>query len=385
MAAKDAQKFGWLRQLLEWQRDLTDPKEFLETVKVDLFADEVFVFTPKGDVKSMPRGSTPVDFAYAIHSQVGEHCVGAKVNGKIVPLRHTLKNGDTVEILTAPSAHPSKDWLTFAKTSRAQTRIRGFIRQLEHRRSLEIGREVTERELRRHGASLSKLERSGDLDKAAQALGYKVGDDLLAGVGYGKIAPTQLLQQLLPPERLAAPVAAEPSTAARLTEIFRKVARLPAAGVRISGIDDVLVRFGKCCNPVHGDEIVGFITRGRGVTVHNAACDKVVGMDPLRRVDVGWDDRAGEIKRPVSIRVITDDRPGVLAKISQAISEAGMNISQATCRTTGSDRAVNTFEIATSDVKQLRSVMRSIERLDGVMTVERMYASQEPRTSPTES
>jgi GTP pyrophosphokinase len=381
MAAKDAQKFGWLRQLLEWQRDLTDPKEFLETVKVDLFADEVFVFTPKGDVKSLPRGSTPVDFAYAIHSQVGEHCVGAKVNGKIVPLRHKLKNGDTIEILTAPSAHPSKDWLTFAKTSRAQTRIRGFIRQLEHKRSLEIGREVVERELRRHGASLAKLERSGDLEKAGQALGYRSGDDLLAGVGYGKVAPAQLLQQLLPPEKLAAPVPSEPSATARLTEIFRKVARRPTSGVRISGIDDVLVRFGKCCNPVHGDEIVGFITRGRGVTVHTAACDKGVGMDPLRRVDVGWDDRAGEIKRPVSIRVITDDRPGVLAKISQAISEAGMNISQATCRTTGNDRAVNTFEIATSDVKQLRSVMRTIERLDGVMTVERMYASTEPRVT----
>ncbi|HET7754231.1 MAG TPA: TGS domain-containing protein, partial [Anaeromyxobacteraceae bacterium] len=384
MAAKDAQKFGWLRQLLEWQRDLTDPKEFLETVKVDLFADEVFVFTPKGDVKSLPRGSTPVDFAYAIHSQVGEHCVGAKVNGKIVPLRHKLKNGDTIEILTSPSSHPSKDWLTFVKTSRAQTRIRGFIRQLEHKRSLEIGREVAERELRRHGASLSKLERSGELDKAAQALGYRLGDDLLVGVGYGKVAPTQLLQQVLPPERLAAP-SPEPSTTARLTEIFRKVARRPTSGVRISGIDDVLVRFGKCCNPVHGDEIVGFITRGRGVTVHTAACDKVVGMDPLRRVDVGWDDRAGEIKRPASIRVITDDRPGVLAKISQAISEAGMNISQATCRTTGNDRAVNTFEIATSDVKQLRSVMRTIERLDGVMTVERMYASTEPRTTTSES
>jgi GTP diphosphokinase / guanosine-3',5'-bis(diphosphate) 3'-diphosphatase len=379
MAAKDAQKFGWLRQLLEWQRDLTDPKEFLETVKVDLFADEVFVFTPKGDVKSLPRGSTPVDFAYSIHSQVGEHCVGAKVNGKIVPLRHKLKNGDSVEILTAPSSHPSKDWLTFVKTSRAQTRIRGFIRQLEHKRSLEIGHEIAERELRRRGASLSKLQRSGELEKAAQALGYRLGDDLLVAVGYGKVTPNQLLQQVLPPDKLAAPVPAEPSTAARLTEIFRKVARRPTSGVRISGIDDVLVRFGKCCNPVHGDEIVGFITRGRGVTVHTAACDKVVGMDPVRRVDVGWDDRAGEIKRPVSIRVITDDRPGVLAKISQAISEAGMNISQATCRTTGNDRAVNTFEIATSDVKQLRSVMRSIERLDGVMTVERMYASTEPR------
>ncbi|HEY5676741.1 MAG TPA: bifunctional (p)ppGpp synthetase/guanosine-3',5'-bis(diphosphate) 3'-pyrophosphohydrolase, partial [Myxococcales bacterium] len=297
--AKDAAKFGWLRQLLEWQRDLTDPKEFLETVKVDLFADEVFVFTPKGDVKNLPRDATPIDFAYSVHSQVGERTVGAKVNGKIVPLRYKLKNGDTVEILTSPTSHPSKDWLTFVKTSRAQTRIRSFIRQVEHKRSLEIGKEVAERELRRYGVSLNRITKSGGLDEAAGKLGYKRGDDLLVAVGYGKVAPTQILQQLLPPEKLAAtPPAEEPTS--RLTELFRKVARRPTGGVRISGIDDVLVRYGKCCNPVPGDEIIGFITRGRGVTVHTRACDKVMSVDPLRRVDVAWDTKAGDVKRPVS-------------------------------------------------------------------------------------
>jgi GTP pyrophosphokinase len=373
--AKDAAKFGWLRQLLEWQRDLTDPKEFLETVKVDLFADEVFVFTPKGDVKSLPRGATPVDFGYAVHSEVGEHTVGAKVNGKIVPLRYKLKNGDTIEILTAPTSHPSKDWLTFVKTSRAQTRIRAFIRQLEHKRSLEIGHEVAERELRRYGLSLNKTSKSGELDKAAVALGYKKGDDVLVALGYGKIAPAQILAQLLPPEKLAQPPE-EPAAPSRLTELFRKVARRPSGGVRISGIDDVLVRYGKCCNPVPGDEILGFITRGRGVTVHTRACDKIFNMDPLRRVDVSWDDKAGDVKRPVSIRVVTDDRPGVLALISKTISEAGMNISQATCRTTGLGRAVNTFEMAIGEVKQLRSVMRSIEALEGVVSVERVYSTE---------
>jgi GTP diphosphokinase / guanosine-3',5'-bis(diphosphate) 3'-diphosphatase len=380
VSSKDAQKFGWLRQLLEWQRDVTDPKEFLETVKVDLFADEVFVFTPKGDVKSLPRGATPVDFAFAIHSDVGAHCVGAKVNGKIVPLRYTLKNGDTIEILTSPSAHPSKDWLTFVKTSRAQTRIRGHVRQLEHKRSLEIGKEVAERELRRWGASLAKAQKSGELEKAANALGYKQPDDLLVAIGYGKVAPAQLVQQLLPPEKLAAPPPEPAQPGNRLTELFRKVAaRKPAGGVRLHGIDDVLVRYGKCCNPVPGDEIVGFITRGRGVTVHTKACDKSLEMDPLRRVDVAWDEKASDVKRPVSIRVITDDRPGVLARISQAISEAGMNISQATCRTTGLDRAVNTFEIATNDAKQLRSIMKTIERIDGVVSVDRQHAGAESR------
>ncbi|GEJ57920.1 RelA/SpoT family protein [Anaeromyxobacter diazotrophicus] len=372
-SAKDAAKFGWLRQLLEWQRDLTDPTEFLETVKVDLFADEVFVFTPKGDVKSLPRGATPLDFAYAVHSEVGEHTVGAKVNGKIVPLRSTLKNGDTVEILTAPGSHPSKDWLGFVKTSRAQTRIRGFIRQAEHKRSLEIGKELAERELRRYGVSLAKVTKGGELDRAAAALGYKRGDDVLVALGYGKIGPQQILAQLVPAERLAAPAPAEEPTS-RLTELFRKVARRPTGGVRISGIDDVLVRYGKCCNPVPGDDIVGFITRGRGVTVHTRVCDRALTLDPLRRVDVSWDIRASEVKRPVSIKVVTDDRPGVLAQISKTISEAGMNISQATCRTTGLGRAVNTFEMSIGEVKQLRSVMRSIEAIEGVVSVERLYA-----------
>jgi GTP pyrophosphokinase len=372
MSGKDAQKFGWLRQLLEWQRDLTDPTEFLETVKVDLFADEVFVFTPKGDVKSLPRGATPVDFAYAIHSQVGEHCVGAKVNGKIVPLRYKLKNGDTIEILTSPNSHPSKDWLTFVKTSRAQTRIRGFIRQAEHQRSFEIGKEVAERELRRFGLTLNKLAKQGELDKAASALGYRVGDDLMVALGYGKVTAPQILAQLLPPEKLAAPPPEEPAAGNRLTELFRKVARRPpTGGVRISGIDDVLVRYGKCCNPVPGDAIVGFITRGRGVTVHTVGCDKVLTMDPQRRVDVSWDAKAADVKRPVSLRVITGDRPGLLAKISQTFSDAGLNIAQANVRTTG-DRAVNEFEVGIGDLKQLNQVIRSLERIDGVFSVERV-------------
>jgi GTP pyrophosphokinase len=336
----------------------------------------VFVFTPKGDVKSLPRGATPVDFAYTVHSAVGEHTVGAKVNGKIVPLRYHLKNGDTIEILTAPTAHPSKDWLTFVKTSRAQTRIRSFIRQAEHRRSLEIGKELAEHELRRFGLTLNRLTKGGELDKAAGALGYKKGDDLLAALGYGKVAPSQVIQQLVPPEKLAEAAAQEPASPSRLTEIFRKVARRPAGGVRISGIDDVLVRFGRCCNPVPGDDILGFITRGRGVTVHTRACDKVLSIDPERRVEVAWDTKASEVKRPVSIRVVTDDRPGVLAQISKTISEAGMNISQATCRTTGLGRAVNTFEMAVGELKQLRSIMRSIEAIDGVVSVERMFARE---------
>ncbi len=374
LSKKDAASFGWLRQLVEFQKEVADPREFLETVKVDLFSDEVFVFTPKGAVKSLPRGATPVDFAYTIHSEIGERCVGAKVNGKLVPLRYKLKNGDTIEILTSPHSHPSKDWLTFVKTSRAQARIRQFIRQAEHRRSIEIGRDVAEREFRRFGITLNKVQKGGELEKAANALGYRIPDDLLAGIGYGKVSPADVLRHLVPAEKLAEPhPAATPVPTSRITEIFRKVARLPATGgVRISGIDDVLVRYGRCCNPVPGDAIVGFITRGRGVTVHTAVCDKVMGMDPERRVDVAWDVK-GDFKRPVSLRVITTDRPGILAKISQTFSEAGVNISQASCRsTTPGERAVNDFEVTVGDLKQLNQVMRSIERIEGVQSVKRV-------------
>jgi len=373
LSKKDAESFGWLRQLVEFQKEVADPREFLETVKVDLFSDEVFVFTPKGAVKSLPRGATPVDFAYTIHSEVGEHTVGAKVNGKLVPLRYKLKNGDTIEILTSPNSHPSKDWLTFVKTSRAQARIRQFIRQAEHRRSVEIGRELAEREFRRFGVTLNKVYKDGTLDKAANTLGYRIADDLLAGIGYGKVSPGEVLRQILPADKLAQPTPqADAPPTSRITEMFRKLGRRSTSGVRISGIEDVLVRYGRCCNPVPGDAIIGYITRGRGVTVHTAGCDKGLGIDPERRVDVAWDVK-GDLKRPVSLRVVTTDRPGILAKISQTFSEAGVNISQASCRTmTPGERAVNDFEVTIGDLTQLKAVMRSIERIEGVQSVERV-------------
>ncbi len=373
---KDDAKFAWLRQLMEWQQDLKDPKEFLETVKVDLFTDEVFVFTPKGDVKSLPRGATPVDFAYGIHSDVGAKCVGAKVNGKIVPLRYKLKNGDTIEVLTSPNAHPSKDWLTYVKTSRAQAKIRAYIKAQQREKSLELGKELAEREFKRFDVNLNKVIKSGDLKKAAEDLGYRTEDDVLVSVGYGKISPGQLVQRLVPAERLAekqeAPKPEAAAPVSRFTEIIKKVTgTTKTRGVQINGIDDVLVRFGRCCNPVPGDRIVGFITRGRGVTVHTLACDKALATDPDRRVEVSWDVKP-DFKRPVTIRVLTADRPGLLADISQTFSKKGVNISQANCRATGDDRAVNTFEVTISDLKQLNEVMASIERIHGVYAVERV-------------
>jgi GTP pyrophosphokinase len=376
---RDDEKFAWLRQLMEWQQDLKDPKEFLETVKVDLFTDEVFVFTPKGDVKSLPRGATPVDFAYAIHSDVGGRCVGAKVNGKIVPLRYKLKNGDMVEVLTSPQARPSKDWLTFVKTSRAQQRIRNFIKQQQRDKSLQLGRELMDRELRRFGVNLNKLIKSGELKKTGEELGFRVEDDLLVAVGYGKISPGQIAQKVVPADKLPPePASREPavnqmaSGLSRVTEMAKKlVGRTSRTGVQIGGVDDVLVRFGRCCNPVPGDPIAGFITRGRGVTVHTVGCERALATDPERRVDVNWDVH-GDYKRPVTLRVLTADRPGLLADISNSFSKKGVNISQANCRATGDDRAVNTFEVVISDLKQLNDLMRTIERLKGVYSVERI-------------
>ncbi|HYR55632.1 MAG TPA: bifunctional (p)ppGpp synthetase/guanosine-3',5'-bis(diphosphate) 3'-pyrophosphohydrolase [Myxococcaceae bacterium] len=386
LISKDDEKFAWLRQLMEWQQDLKDPKEFLETVKVDLFTDEVFVFTPKGDVKSLPRGATPVDFAFAIHSDIGNRCVGAKVNGKIVPLRYKLKNGDMVEVLTNPQAHPSKDWLTFVKTSRAQQRIRSFIKQQQREKSLQLGRELTDKEFRRFSLNLNKMMKSGELKELSNELGYRIEEDMLVAIGYGKIVPQQLIKRLVPPEKLADAAEERTREAAngssgptlpasglsRMTEIARKlVGKSNRTGVQIGGVDDVLVRFGRCCNPVPGDAIAGFITRGRGVTVHHVSCEKALATDPERRVDVQWDVR-GDFKRPVTLRVLTADRPGLLADISNTFSKKGVNISQANCRATGDDRAVNTFEVTISDLKQLTELMRTIERLNGVYSVERI-------------
>ncbi|GAC1346153.1 MAG: bifunctional (p)ppGpp synthetase/guanosine-3',5'-bis(diphosphate) 3'-pyrophosphohydrolase [Myxococcales bacterium] len=378
----DAQKFAWLRQLMEWQQDLKDPREFLETVKVDLFEDEVFVFTPKGAVKSLPVGSTPIDLAYAVHSEVGAHCAGAKVNGKMVPLRYKLKNGDSVEILTNPNIRPNKDWLSFVKTSRAQARIRGFIKGQQRERSIDIGRDLLEREFRRFDLNFSKLSKSADFLQHANDMGHSRADDLVSAVGYGKLSPTNVLQKILPPERLLERKDGEPaergdgllSSGNRLTELFRRVARRTrtAGGVRIGGLDDVLVRFGKCCGAVPGDPIVGFITRGRGVTVHVRGCRKAMETDPERRVDVSWDVH-GDFKRLVNLKVLSDDRKGLLARMSETFADVGVNIIHAEARASqDKTAAVSTFEVEITDAKQLNEVLRAIGTIPGVHSVDRV-------------
>jgi len=369
-SAADGKAFAWLRQLMEWQRDLKDPTEFIETVKIDLFQDEVFVFTPKGDVKALPKGATPIDLAYAIHSAVGEHCSGARVNGLIVPLRYALRNGDTVEILTSTSQKPSKDWLKFVVTSRARTKIRHFIRMEQRERSRQLGRDLLGRELRKQGAALATAEREGWLEAAAERLRLGNADDLLVAVGYGKVNLAHAADAVLidrsrgGPEAPAAPVPEVPAAA-------RRPAKRSIAGVRVQGEADILVKFAKCCTPVPGDDIVGFISRGHGVVIHTRDCPKALDLDPARRLDVSWDEESKTV-RPVAVQVTCTDRPGLLAAISKAFTEQGVNISQAKCRTTEDGRAVNTFQVTVGHLEQLKTVLRSLGAIEGVVSATRL-------------
>ena len=366
---KDAQRFGWLRQLLEFQKDLKDPGEFLESVKVDLFQDEVYVFTPKGEVRVFPRGATPIDFAYAIHSQVGEHCSGSRVNGSIVPLRYKLRNGDLVEVMTNPSQQPSKDWLDFVVTGRARSKIRAFLRTEQRDKSSKLGRELLEKEMHQSKLSLAKLlKQTPEIRKVCEQFGANTSEELFVNIGYGKIRPAQVIEFLAPKDgEKEAPASIKEG---RIESIVRKVTGKDNQGIVLNGIDDVLVRYTKCCNPLPGDEIVGFITRGRGVTVHRRNCPKAFDADPERRVEIQWDARA-KINRPVSVRVTTANRPGILATVGQTFHEQGINISEANCRAGDDGRAMNTFTFLCSDLAQLKSVMRQLQKIPGVVGVER--------------
>ncbi|HUE31246.1 MAG TPA: bifunctional (p)ppGpp synthetase/guanosine-3',5'-bis(diphosphate) 3'-pyrophosphohydrolase [Verrucomicrobiae bacterium] len=364
----DGQRFAWLRQMLEWQQQLQDPQEFLRSVKEDLFTEEVFAFTPKGDLLNFPLGSTVIDFAYRIHSEVGHHCAGARVNGKIVPLRYQLQSGDTVEIVTTANQQPSKDWLKLVKTPRAKGRIRAWVKAQQSSRSVAVGREILDRDLARHQLDLAKLRGEGTLRRVAEELGQKDEDTLLASVGYGKVTAQQVLGKLLPAEEIER---RREKGEGRLQRLLRMVSRQTKSGVRVSGVEDILVRFGKCCSPLPGERITGFITRGRGVTVHALDCPKVLESDPQRRIEVQWEDGKGT-PRPVRVEVTCVDQPGLLAAMSKAISSAGINITRAQVHALGDRKAQNVFELMVASADELNRVMRSLGRVRGVMKVARV-------------
>jgi guanosine-3',5'-bis(diphosphate) 3'-pyrophosphohydrolase len=369
------EQFAWLRQLMEWQKEFKDPADFISTVKVDLFADEVYVFTPRGEVKELKRGSTPVDFAYLIHTEVGNHCTGARVNGRIVPLKYRLKNGDTVDIMTAPHQKPNKDWLNFVKTAKARTRINAYLRKEQRRRAVEMGKELLDKEAKRYGRSLQKILKSAAFDKAVESSRFPKAEDLIAAVGYGKVKPLDVLKKCLPEDVIDKGPQEEKKPKSGFGKLLEAVTKRSKtqSGVSVAGIDDMLVRFAKCCSPVPGDAIVGFVTRGRGITVHAIGCEKALALDPERKVDVNWDSTT-HVARSVELRVITDDKPGILATMSQAFSSAGVNILNANCRARKDSRAINMFMVTVSDAKQLRQVMKEIENLSGVHSVERVSA-----------
>jgi GTP pyrophosphokinase len=370
---QDDQRIAWLRQLVEWQREMQDPGEFMSTLKVDLYPEEVYTFTPRGKVLVLPKDATPIDFAYAIHSDVGHTCVGAKVNGRIVPLRYTLRNGDIVEIMTQPGHQPSKDWLGLVKTSRARNKIKHVINANERAKAIEIGQKYLEKEARRLNVSLSRAGKA-EMERVAAEYGYSKIEDLHAALGYGKYSPRQVLQKLLPaqvteePEPAKTPEKAEPARGPRTDN--------GAGVVHVKGINDLMVYRAKCCNPIRGDAIVGYVTRGKGIAVHSKMCPNVQSLmyEVERRIDVEWERNAAD-NFPVRLVIHTDDRPGLLNQLTSVLSGENTNIRSLEARTeSGQDRALVEMTVDVRDKKQLERLVSAMRRISGVRDVERQLS-----------
>ena len=373
---QEASEFTWVRHLIEDFKEVADPRDFMERLKLDLFSQEVFAFTPKGDIRAFPVGATVVDFAYAIHTEVGDHCSGAKVNGSIVPFSYALQNGDVVEIITRKNQRPNKDWLEHVRTGRARSKITHFLRTESRQQAEKIGREMLDSELRKHGLQLKALAKKGKLKDAADALRLQTDDEMLVKLGYGTLSVKHIIKELVPEVEKTRPVTAAQTAVGNIT---RKVSKLLGrkTGVRIDGIDDdLMVRYARCCNPVPGEDIIGFVTRGRGLTVHTSNCDRVDHLEPERRIEVFWDQQAirdKEVVRTIRVEVITQDSRGILAAMSQAFSVTGINIREAHCQTKGG-RAINVFDLVVTDFKQLERAIASVRKVQGVMSVTRKRA-----------
>lgn len=369
----------WVKDLVETQQYLKNPDEFIQSVKGELFPEEVFVFTPRGDLVRLPFEATPVDFAYAIHTDVGHTTTGARVNGSIVPLSHTLGNGDTVEVITQRNHVPSKDWLGFVRSTKAKQRIRAFLKSQEHAHSMAIGMEILSKDLRKVKHSLKKLEKEGKIADIARELSFKSEGDLYAEIGYGKIRSAKILAKLLPEGTDVEAKLQKNETP--LQRIFQRAAKASRqkVGVVVSGLDDILVRFARCCEPLPGDRIVGYITRGRGVAIHRADCSQIMKMDPQRQVPVRWDNDVKNMRR-VSLTVYSQDQRGLLAMISKTITDKGGDIKSAQIRTTDRQKAEISFELLVEDSEQLTKITRGIEIIPGVIRVERIRSKE---VSPT--
>ena len=366
---REDQRVSWLRHLVEWQQEMKDPTDFLSTLKVDLYPEETYTFTPKGQVITLPSAATSVDFAYSIHTEVGHTCVGAKINGRLSPLKTKLSNGDIVEIVTQPGHHPSRDWLNFVKTSRARNKIRHWLTVQERTKSIELGRKLLEKEARKYKLSVKELTHDDRLEKVAPDYGCARVDDLWSAIGFGKVSARQLLAKLRP-EALGEPAAPD----SRFTAAVKKVFGFGEdVKIKVKGMDDLLVYRAKCCNPIRGEEIIGYVTRGKGVAVHAKKCPNVQNLmyEADRRIDVQWEGRAVAAEAyAVHLTIITADRHGILAAISAAISNNRSNILDVSART-DEDRGVIDMTVEIPDMKHLERVIAAIRGLDGVYDVMR--------------
>src|SRR6202051_1767875 len=378
VSAQDEQRLAWLRQVVEWQRDVSDPNEFLTALKVDLYPEEVYTFTPKGKVVVLPRDATPIDFAYTIHTEVGHTCVGAKVNGRMVPLRHKLHSGDIVEIITQPGHKPSRDWLAIVKSSRARNKIKHWLNVHQRERAIEIGKKLIEKEARKYRISLKEIKEA-DLQRAASEYGLGRPDDLMAGIGYGKYSARQVLAEFAPagaePMSDTEEQAASRGFSSGISSVVRRVFGGDSNAIVVRGAGDLLVYRAKCCNPIRGEAIVGYVTRGKGVAVHSVNCPNVTNLlyEPDRRIDVLWaGDKDGQpVSYPVKITLLCDDRFGMLKQITALISDTHTNIRNIEARSQNGQASVDVvLEIA--DLKHLQKIMDGVRQIPGVHDVQRL-------------
>jgi len=374
VSAQDEQRLAWLRQVVEWQRDVSDPTEFLSTLKIDLYPEEVYTFTPKGKVVVLPRDSTPIDFAYSIHTEVGHTCVGAKVNGRMVPLRHKLHSGDIVEILTQPGHKPSRDWLAMVKSSRARNKIKHWLNIHQRERAIEIGRKLIEKEARKYRIPLKEMKQE-ELQRIAADYGLGQSDDLMAGIGYGKYSARQVLAKLTPAANEPA-LAGTEEKSSRFASVVRRVfgGDTQNNAIRVKGQGDLLVYRARCCNPIRGEAVVGYVTRGKGVAVHAINCPNVTNLlyEPERRIDVEWGGEDGaSTAYPVKITVFCDDRFGMLKQITAVITDAETNIRNIEARTYNGQANIDVI-VEISDLKHLENLISGIRKIAGVHDVQRL-------------
>jgi len=365
---RDERHFLWMRQLIESQQEVHDPQEFIQNLKIELYPEEVYAFTPKGQVKAFPRGATPIDFAYSIHTEVGHQCVGARVNGKMVPLRTHLKNGDIVEIVTQAGHKPSRDWLNSVSTQHARYEIKYLIRREERARAIELGRKVFEKGARKYGLSPRTLVEGDTLGKMLSEFDVQKADELYAAIGYGKVSAKQVLARLVPADRLREKPAEGPVAAA-----VKRVFGTGEEKIKVRGFDDLLVFRARCCNPIRGEKIVGYITRGKGVSVHSATCPNVVNLlyDPERRIEVEWDKGTEGSRYTVKLTMEVEDRKGLLAAVSARVADINTNIKNMEARTDEDRHARIDMTVEISDLKHLEKVIKSLRSVDGVLDVER--------------